>query len=226
MSPISQRVASRADLNYLFEEMLGELTVGHMFVRRRRAARRSRRVKAGLLGADYTIENGRYRFAQSLQRRELESAASRAAHPARRQRARGRISAGGERPRRCCRPTISTASSRRPRASRWCCASGPNADGAGSRDVTVVPVENEDALRNLAWIEDNRRKVDRAERRPARLRLPAQYGRRPGYTNFNRYYFAQVGKEGAVIDERFNGGGDHRRLHHRLSAPAADRVSS
>jgi tricorn protease len=28
-----------------------------------------------------------------------------------------------------------------------------------------------------------------------------------GYTNFNRYYFAQLDKDGAVIDERFNSGG-------------------
>lgn len=28
-----------------------------------------------------------------------------------------------------------------------------------------------------------------------------------GYTSFNRYFFAQVGKKGAVIDERFNRGG-------------------
>jgi tricorn protease len=28
-----------------------------------------------------------------------------------------------------------------------------------------------------------------------------------GYTSFNRYFFAQSGKQGAVIDERFNGGG-------------------
>ena len=28
-----------------------------------------------------------------------------------------------------------------------------------------------------------------------------------GFTYFNRYFFAQVGKQGAVIDERFNGGG-------------------
>jgi len=28
-----------------------------------------------------------------------------------------------------------------------------------------------------------------------------------GYTNFNRYYFAQNSKQGAVVDERFNGGG-------------------
>jgi tricorn protease len=29
---------------------------------------------------------------------------------------------------------------------------GPNPDGSGSREVTVVPVENETGLRNLAWI--------------------------------------------------------------------------
>jgi tricorn protease len=28
-----------------------------------------------------------------------------------------------------------------------------------------------------------------------------------GYTNFNRYFFAQVGKDAVIIDERFNGGG-------------------
>ena len=28
-----------------------------------------------------------------------------------------------------------------------------------------------------------------------------------GYTNFNRYFYAQVNKSAAIIDERFNGGG-------------------
>ena len=28
-----------------------------------------------------------------------------------------------------------------------------------------------------------------------------------GFTNFNRYFFSQVGKQGAIIDERFNHGG-------------------
>jgi tricorn protease len=36
--------------------------------------------------------------------------------------------------------------------------------------------------------------------------LPDTYS--GGYTNFNRYFFAQVGKEAVIIDERFNGGGD------------------
>ena len=37
---------------------------------------------------------------------------------------------------------------------------GPDPGGAGSREVTVVPVENERGLRNRAWVEANRRKVD------------------------------------------------------------------
>jgi len=83
---------------------------------------------------------------------------------------------------------------------------GPDAGGANSREVTVVPVEDEFALRNLAWIEDNRRKVDKLSGgRLAYVYLPNTSG--PGFSNFNRYYFAQVDKEGAVIDERFNGGG-------------------
>jgi tricorn protease len=84
---------------------------------------------------------------------------------------------------------------------------GPNPDGSGSREVTVVPVEDEIGLRNLAWIEDNRRKVDQMTGgRVAYVYLPDTYA--GGYTNFNRYFFAQVGKEAAIIDERFNGGGD------------------
>ena len=83
---------------------------------------------------------------------------------------------------------------------------GPSPDGKGARDVTVVPVDDEGKLRRLAWIEDNRRKVDElTQGRLAYVYLPDTGG--SGYTTFNRYFFAQVGKEGVVIDERFNGGG-------------------
>jgi tricorn protease len=83
---------------------------------------------------------------------------------------------------------------------------GTNVDGTGAREVKVVPVDSEASLRNLAWIEGNRRKVDQLSGgRLAYVYLPNTAG--AGFTNFNRYYFAQVGREGAVIDERFNGGG-------------------
>jgi tricorn protease len=76
----------------------------------------------------------------------------------------------------------------------------------GARKVTVVPVESESALRQRAWIEANRRKVDELTNgRLAYVYLPNTAG--AGYTNFNRYYYMQMNKQGAVIDERFNGGG-------------------
>jgi tricorn protease len=94
---------------------------------------------------------------------------------------------------------------------------GPNPDGSGSREVTVVPVANEGGLRNLAWIEGNRRKVDQMTGgKLAYVWLPDTAG--GGYTNFNRYYFAQLHKQGAIIDERFNGGQAASRYLDRRTA--------
>ena len=63
-SPTSTNIAEPRRPELSVREMLGEMTVGHMFVGGgdRPGSRRS--VKAGLLGADYKVENGRYRFAR------------------------------------------------------------------------------------------------------------------------------------------------------------------
>src|SRR5262249_28344243 len=83
---------------------------------------------------------------------------------------------------------------------------GPSPDGKEARYVTVVPVEGEFELRRSAWIEENRQKVDKLSNgRVAYVYLPDTFMQ--GYRNFSRYFFAQVDKEAAVIDERFNGGG-------------------
>src|SRR3989449_4834182 len=62
-APYLKGLAGRGDLNYLFDEMLGEITIGHMFIGGGDVPE-PKRVKGGLLGADYKIENGRYRFAR------------------------------------------------------------------------------------------------------------------------------------------------------------------
>ncbi len=54
-------IMSREDLNYLFREMLGKLSTGHTFVGGGDIPAPTP-VSVGLLGADYSIENGRYRF--------------------------------------------------------------------------------------------------------------------------------------------------------------------
>jgi tricorn protease len=202
--PYLDAVAHRADLNYLFVEMLGELSVGHLFVSGGDLPE-AKKVKVGLLGADYRIENGRYRFAR-IYNGENWNPQLRAplTQPG------VNVQAGEyllEVNGRELRATSNPYSFFEDTADKnTLIRVGPNPDGSGSRVVTVVPVESEAGLRNLAWIEGNRRKVDHMSGgRVAYVYLPdTALG---GYTNFNRYYFAQINKEGAVIDERFNGGG-------------------
>jgi tricorn protease len=77
---------------------------------------------------------------------------------------------------------------------------------AGARNVTVIPIGSETALRHLAWVEGNRRKVDELTNgRVAYIYMPDTAT--SGYSSFNRYYFSQLDKDAVIIDERFNGGG-------------------
>jgi tricorn protease len=81
-----------------------------------------------------------------------------------------------------------------------------DANGTGAREVTVVPIPNETALRNRAWIEENRRKVTQLSGgKVAYVYMPDTAA--GGLTAFNREFYAQIGKQAAIIDERYNGGG-------------------
>ncbi len=71
---------------------------------------------------------------------------------------------------------------------------------------TIVPIRNENSLRQRAWVEDNRRRVDElSDGKLGYIWVPNTST--PGFVSFNRYFFAQQDKAGAVIDERYNGGG-------------------
>jgi tricorn protease len=81
----------------------------------------------------------------------------------------------------------------------------PGMDGHWT--VTVEPIRSENGLRQRTWVEDNRRTVDELSGgRLAYVWVPNTGG--AGVISFDRYFFAQQDKEGAVIDERFNGGGN------------------
>ncbi|MDT7542366.1 MAG: tricorn protease [Acidobacteriota bacterium] len=203
--PYLDNIASRDDLNYLFEEMLGELSTGHVFVRGGETPD-VKRVRGGLLGADYDVDHGRYRFARVFNGENWNpQLRAPLTQPGVSVRAgeyllsvRGRELHATDNIYQVFEGTAGKSVALRV---------GPNPDGAGSREVTVVPVASERALRRLAWIEDNRRKVDQMSGgRVAYVYLPDTAG--GGFTNFNRYYFSQVGKDAVVIDERFNSGGD------------------
>jgi tricorn protease len=203
--PYLTNMSSRDDLNYLFAEMLGEITIGHMFVGGGDIPK-PKRVKTGLLGADYNVANGRYVFARIYNGENWNP------------KLRAPLTQPGVNVKtgeylfavngRDVRPPADVYSFFEETADKQVVIKvGANPDGSSARELTVVPIGTERALRNYAWIEDNRRKVDEMTGgRVAYVYLPDTYA--GGYTNFNRYYFAQVGKDAAIIDERYNGGGD------------------
>jgi tricorn protease len=202
--PYLTSVAHRADLNYLFGEMLGELSVGHLYVSGGDTPD-VKRVPGGLLGCDFAVENGRYRFARVFSG-ENWNPTQRAplTQPGVNVQAGDYLLAVNG---RALTATDNVFARLENTAGKSVLLKvGPNADGTNARDVTVVPVASESNLRYLAWIEGNRRKVETLSGGAlAYVHLPDTAG--GGFTNFNRYYFAQLDKSGAVIDERFNGGG-------------------
>ena len=227
--PLVDHVTHRADLNYLLDWMGGEVAIGHSYVSGG-AMPSVPSVQGGLLGADLEIANGRYRIAK-IYRGENWNPGLRAplAEP-------GREVSEGEfllevngvelsppgNPYR-----LFEGMANRQTVIRV----GPNANGQGSRLVTVVPLTSENQLRQREWIENNRQIVDRLSGgRLAYVWLPNTG--QGGYTNFNRYYYAQQDKQGAVIDERFNGGGSAadyivemmmRKPHGYFNNPVGDR---
>jgi len=227
--PFLEGVGSRSDLNYLFAEMMGNITVSHLNVAGGQTPD-VRRVTGGLLGADYKIENGRYRFARVYNgenwnpdlRAPLTQPGVNVVAGEYLLAVNGRDLPASDNIYSFFEATA---------GKQVLLKVGTDPGGAGARDVTVVPVATENRLRNLAWIESNRRKVDQLSGgKLAYVYLPDTAT--GGYTSFNRYYFAQVGKQGVVVDERFNGGGfqadyiiDYLRrplLHYRTMRSGED----
>jgi tricorn protease len=204
-APYLDNVASRGDLNFLFREMLSYMSVGHMFVGGGTEPEIPR-VKVGLLGADYKIANGRYRFTHVY---DGENWNPRLQAPLTQPGVDVRegeyvLAVNG----RELNATDNIFSFFLETAGQQVVLKvGPNPNDTGSRQVTVVPVDNEENLRNLYWIESNRRKVDELTGDKVAYVYVPDTGQ-GGYSNFNRYFFAQVGKQAAIIDERFNHGGN------------------
>jgi tricorn protease len=197
-------VNHRADLNYLLDNMGAEIAIGHSYVRGGDMPEVPSS-PGGLLGADFVIENGRYKIAR-IYDNESWNPDLRAplAVPG------VDVSAGNfvvavngielKTPDNIYRLLDGTSG----RQTVLTINNKPAMDGA--RQITVVPIANEQGLRTRAFVESNRRLVDKLSNGQLAYVYVPNTGQ-PGYTSFNRYYFAQQDKKGAVIDERFNGGG-------------------
>ena len=202
--PLVDHVGRREDLTALIVEMIGELQAGH-----NRSwggdIYRSRAPKAGLLGADFKVVNGRHQIARiytgegwnpflkaplasvypQLKAGDFITAVNGRALGARDNIFEHLQGMAGK------QVTLRIA---RGRSNR------------NARNVTVEAINSERLVRLWWWIEQNRQAVDKAtDGRVGYVYLPntADFG----FTFFNRMFFAQVDKDAVIIDERSNGGG-------------------
>jgi tricorn protease len=203
--PLVPWIRHRDDLNYILDQVNGELSVGHSFVGGGDypGVDTSR---VGLLGADLVADGGRWRINRIY---TFESWNPSLAAPLDRPGMRVRVGTylvgvdgveltSADDPYRLLDGTAD-------RQTALMVNDRPTMDGHWTE--TVVPIRSEAQLRQRAWVEDNRRRVDELSGgKLAYVWIPNTGG--GGVVSFDRYLFAQQDKLGAVIDERFNGGGN------------------
>jgi tricorn protease len=198
-------LAVRSDLNRVIQWMCSELGVGHHRVAGGDSFYQPKNVPGGLLGADYIIENNRYRFKKVYGglnwNPELRSPLTEPGVDAKAGEYLLAVQGKDLRP-----PTNLFSMFENTAGKIIEISVGPNPDRSGSRTVSVVPVAVEGALRNRDWVEGNIRKVDDATNgRVAYVYVPNTSTL--GHTYFKRYFYPQAHKDAIIVDERFNGGG-------------------
>src|SRR5260370_31583965 len=185
--PLLAHVGHRADLGYLIAMVGGELTVGSSDLTGAGDVPTEDPVSVGLLGADFAVENGRYRIKRIYTgenwnpdlRAPLSAPGVQVAEGDYLLEVNGRQLVPPTNPYSMFEGTAGRQTLIRVNKT-------PTMDG--SRVVTVIPVPSEDGLRTRAWIEDNRRLVVKLSGgRLAYLLLPHTAG--PGYTYLTRQYY-------------------------------------
>jgi tricorn protease len=198
-------VSSSGDLYRVIPWMLSELAVGHSYTRPGERLYDKDTVRGGLLGADYEIHDGRYRFKKvygglnwtpglraPLTGPGVEVKAGEYL-----------LAVNGK----DLKPPTEVYSLFEGTAGKSIeITVGSSADGKGSRTVTVEPIASEAQLRDMDRVEGNLKKVHAATNgRVAYVYVPNTAG--PGHEYFKRYFYPQVDKDAIIVDERFNGGG-------------------
>lgn len=199
-------VNHRSDLSYLLNEMMGELVVGHAYIYPGDQPS-TPSVRTGTLGADLEYVNGMYKINKIYTPLDWNpSLKAPLAIPGMNvEEGQYIVAVDGIK----LSPEVNLYKLLENKVNKQVVLkvnSKPALEGA--RDVVVKPItfEQELSLRQMDKIENNRKKVDALSNgQIAYVYLPNTG--QEGYTNFNRYYFAQMDKKALLIDERNNGGG-------------------
>lgn len=202
-------VVRRSDLNALMRQMLGYVSVSHLGVSGGDAgppAGSGNRI--GLLGADYEIANGKYRFKKIYRTMPYSSPAGAFGAPLDQPGVEVRegdylLQVNGQAvdaaknvlayfENSVGRPTKITVSA--------------NADGSTPRTYTVFPTNGENRLRRANWAEENRKKVEQLSGGKLGYIFIEGYSG-DGVMNAVRGLTGYADKQGVIVDQRYNGGG-------------------
>jgi tricorn protease len=199
-------VADRYDLNYVFGELVGELSNSHTYVGGGDYPN-LHPVNVGHLGVDFGADSGSglYRFKKIYPGENWDNALrSPLTEPGVSVKQGEYLLSVNGQPLRVPQNPYELFENTVGENVTLMVNSKPSDDGA--RKVTVKPIGSEYRLRELDWIATNRHKVEEATKgRVGYVYLPDMGAE--GLNEFVKQYFPQIRKEGIIFDVRYNGGG-------------------
>jgi tricorn protease len=209
--PLVQHVAHRADLNYVIQEMISELSVQHTYVAGGDWQVPPRPAVA-LPGAVFTLDSaaGRYRISkiyagqneEPTYRSPLTEIGVDAKVGDFVMAIDGEDLKGSDDPYRLLRGKAD-----RPVTLTLCAT----AQGTVTRQVSYRPITSESDLAYLDMVLDNQRRVAQLSGgKLGYVHIPDMGA--PGLREFIKWYYPQIRKEGLVVDVRANGGGNVSRM--------------
>ena len=202
--PLIDHAVTRGDVNVVVGEMIAELNASHTY--RGGGDLDDEPVRSvGLLGVDWTLENGAYRIAHIVRGAPWDNEVRSPLDQPGIDVAEGDfvLEVNGA----PLDPTLPPTAALQGLAGQTVTLTVADAaDGTGRRRVLVEPLASEVRLRNLEWIERNRQMVDDLSGGRVGYVYVPNTGV-DGQTELVRQFTAQRNKEALLIDERFNTGG-------------------
>jgi tricorn protease len=207
--PLVDRISTRSEFSDLTWEMQGELGTSHAY-EMGGDYRKEPKYQLGFLGADfvYDAEAEAYRVEHIVRGDSWNETVDSPLNSLGVNVKEGDLllAVGGQRVNRHCSPQELLVHQAE-------CEVALTFAGSDSetRTVTVKTLADETKARYREWVETNHQKVREATNdRVGYVHIPDMGPQ--GYAEFHRYYFAEVHKEGLIVDVRYNSGGHVSQL--------------
>jgi len=202
--PLVAQARSRYDINFIIGEIIGELNASHTY-RGGGDSDSPDRKNVGYLGVDWEKANGQFRIKRIVKGADWDTEVrSPLEEPGVDINEGDYILAVNGRPLSMYTDPWIAFTGMADKTVELTVNSNPSE--SGSRKVLVKPMGSELRLRNLEWIEGNRQKVDKLSNGKIGYIYVPSTGF-DGQHELVRMFYGQWHKEGLIIDERFNNGG-------------------